>query len=49
LAATRADVTRDPAGTAVHANRVRFLVRTVWGKVVYLEDVAGFDELLSRS
>jgi ketosteroid isomerase-like protein len=45
----------DPRGRVVYENRVMFLVRAAWGKVVYQEDfldtqkVAAFDEYLARA
>jgi ketosteroid isomerase-like protein len=44
-----------PGGEVVYENRVMFLVRTVWGKVVYQEDfldtekVTAFDRYLART
>ena len=49
------DRAADPAGAVVYENRVMFLVRAVWGKVVYQEDfldtqkVVAFDEYLSAT
>jgi ketosteroid isomerase-like protein len=49
------DRAADAAGQVLYENRVMFLVRAVWGKVVYQEDfldtqrVASFDEYLSRT
>ena len=49
------DRATDPAGEVVYENRVMFLVRAAWGKVVYQEDfldtqkVAAFDEYLARA
>ena len=49
------DRATDPAGDVVYENRVMFLVRATWGKVVYQEDfldtqkVAAFDEHLARA
>jgi len=49
------DRATDPAGDVVYENRVMFLVRAAWGKVVYQEDfldtqkVAAFDEYLARA
>lgn len=45
----------DPRGRVVYENRVMFLVRAAWGKVVYQEDfldtqkVAAFDEYLASA
>ncbi len=49
------DRATEPAGEVVYENRVMFLVRAAWGKVVYQEDfldtqkVAAFDEYLARA
>jgi len=49
------DRATEPGGEVVYENRVMFLVRTVWGKVVYQEDfldtqkVAVFDRYLANT